>query len=627
VAPLWDGFRQFVVLDGGAPAPDGRLRSFASLQEAVWFFRGLAGDAEDAGSLRDLLAARSLADAGRLSDEEVVQALARLALGGSLQVAELAAAPPPAGGKPKVEPPPAPAPAPVEEPRVVRLVELAEVVVRGSEGAVAGAVPEPGHARFKKVATRAEKRGGAWKQFINLGKDTEGSAKRHPDHGRAITLRARIEWAGGDASRSLAGQTVHWSATRKASGKKRPANLQAAERSGFGSPGAGASTTASAEADGWTAPVTFHLSAYAGDEYEIEAQADENGSGTPSGKKLSAGPFAVWRKFWFQLTTYEKALVPAPDTAAAAYRDAGADMLGATPARYKRADIPHPDRTLYPRWMVSGGADDTEVVVIGGHNRDDFFGKLKDEDAHPVKGHLVMCEHQWDPADPVEVKAPAPARRFKLTPAMKDWNYGILKPALDGRAVLRNGTWKVKGDTAFKDFWAKAAIALNPFDKSQTSGALTDANLHLVKGRAEIHEIEIELPPEAPDPTKTPVVVDFDLSCGSYWGGESIGRNMLITHRAGKDKDYQQAVAHEFGHGFRMVPKAPVSASLAAHPGQYTGHGGSGSHCSTGADTSAAVYKDGTCIMFHQLNPAGCTQKFCDDCQPHLRLDNLTGLS
>jgi len=111
---------------------------------------------------------------------------------------------------------------------------------------------------------------------------------------------------------------------------------------------------------------------------------------------------------------------------------------------------------------------------------------------------------------------------------------------------------------------------------------------------------------------------------------------MLIKYAPGSDAAYYQCVSHEFGHGFKQVPDKKSSDSLPDHATQYDhhdGHGGQGSHCSTGSTADApdatftgGRFRDGTCIMFHQLSPTTCTQTFCATCEPHLRLQSFDSL-
>lgn len=521
-----------------------------------------------------------------------------------------------------------------KEEQQFKLVELVEVVQRAKFGAVAGATAASKHADCPKVAERTYQDGDAFKQFINLDKDIDGHAQRHPEHERYIELRARIEWTSGDKSRSLAGKKVHWAYTLTPhSGAQRPAALDGEQNAGFGRANGTQTEIATTDKAGWTPIMKFYLSQYAGDRFSISAQADAQESGKPSGDTLSAGPYVVWRKFWYQMTHAEGKVIAAPADSVSAYTQVAADMLAADAVVYKKDDVADAKRTFYPQWMVSqlGGNDATDAVVIGGHNRDGFYGKFNAEKNHPVKGHLVICDSQWDPAgvskrESFTMNARSQEVKFVLE---KLPNAGILKPALQGNLVAY-GKWKVDDPVGLDP-------AVYAGDKIKRSGDITDADIKIEAGRSGLKHVTVVLPADCPDPKKYPVIVELELNYGTFWGGESNVHQMLIVYRPGKDKEFNQTVSHEFGHGFGQTPR-PTAATrlhLPRHPKQYSNeHGGKGPHCSTGATLGGPIpkvapsglYSGGTCIMFHQLNPAGCTQHFCADCDPFLRLEKMDAL-
>ena len=53
--------------------------------------------------------------------------------------------------------------------------------------------------------------------------------------------------------------------------------------------------------NGWTPVVEFYLSRYGGDEFTIHATEDSSYRGG-----MSAGPYTVWRKFWYQVTEMQQ---------------------------------------------------------------------------------------------------------------------------------------------------------------------------------------------------------------------------------------------------------------------------------------------------------------------------------
>lgn len=533
---------------------------------------------------------------------------------------------------PQPIPPPAKIVEPAKEEPKFKLVELVEVVQRAKFGAVVGAAAASKHADCPKVADRNEKDSDAFKQFVNLDKDIDGHAQRHPEHERYIELRARIEWTAGDKSQALAGKKVHWAYTlTPQSGAKRPAALDGEQNAGFGRANGSKTEISTTDKAGWTPIMKFYLSQYAGDRFSISAQADEQDAGKASGDTLSAGPYVVWRKFWYQMTHAEGKVIAAPAQSVSAYTQVAADMLAADAVVYKKDAVADAKRTFYPQWMVAGGNDATDAVVIGGHNRDGFYGKFNAEKNHPVKGHLILCDHQWDPASKASEKqivtmtARSQEVEFELD---KKWNSGILKPALQGTLVAY-GKWKIDDPVGLDP-------ALYKGDAIKRGGNITDADIKIEAGRSGLKHVTVVLPADCPDPKKYPVIVELRLNYGKWFAGESNVHQMLIVYRPGKDKEFNQVVSHEFGHGFGQAPRPAAAAKLhlPPHPKQYSNeHGGLGPHCSTDATLGgvapgapSGLYSGGTCIMFHQLNPAGCMQQFCADCDPFLRLEKMDQL-
>jgi len=477
------------------------------------------------------------------------------------------------------------------------LVELIEVVARSPEGTVVGAGAASGKLATK--TTRTDKKGAAYKQFINLGKDIDGADKRHPEYSRAVELRARVEGEG-----SLSGLTVNFRYVLTP-GKDRPAGMTGGVKEGFSSDGGAATTSSSTDAEGWSGTVEFHLSQYAGDQYEVFAQLSDGGA------EKSIGKFEVWRKFWYQMTRATTHAVPAPAKSVTAYAAVCADMLAATEVTFTKATAPA--GTFYPAYMVRKNGGDGEESVIGNHNRDQFYLKFSPEPGKPVKGHLIICRNQWDPAAAPtglvnESLTTDPSA--EITVALGQWNAGIVKPALKG-SLVSFGQWT----------------------QGANSGAITDADIVIEKTRSGIDRFKVKLPAGAPAPTAAaPVNVKLKLNYGTYWGGESNDHQMLIVYD-GDDKAFNQAVSHEFGHGFALTPSdGKQTAPLTKHATYYyNDQGGQGPHCHTDATlvvdastSSGKRWSGGTCIMYHQLSPSVCKQVFCAACEPHLKLKDMS---
>ncbi len=315
----------------------------------------------------------------------------------------------------------------------------------------------------------------------------------------------------------------------------------------------------------------------------------------------------VWRKFWYQVTRAVSHAVPTPNKSVAAYEKVFAEMLAAAETTFTKTSAPA--NTFYPGWMVETGGGNADESVIGVHNRNVFYSKFNKEIDKPVKGHLIICQHQWDPDGESALltvnvtKNPSDELTLNLGGA---WNAGIVKPALSGNLV-ELGEW---------------------ISSNGKSGNLTEANILIERNRTGLNKVKVSLPAGAPDPATVQVTVKLKLRYGKFYAGESNKHQMLITYD-GSNAKFNQVVSHEFGHGFGQTPpNGNQPASSPPHPTQYTGHGGVGSHCRTDArlvrNRSSNYYSNGTCIMFHQVNPSGCKQVFCATCEPYLKLQDFS---
>lgn len=154
------------------------------------------------------------------------------------------------------------------------------------------------------------------KQYINLDEDVDPTTA-HPEYGRRIRLKARIDWVSkAKSGSSLAGKNVYWACNAPGTNKS---GLTGKELEGFDAFGSGTKhKQTQTAADGWTPIVDFYPSLYGGDVFAINATLDSSYKG---GKLL--GTYEVWRKFWYQVTEMEDGSgsgsvlgLPAPVTSA-----------------------------------------------------------------------------------------------------------------------------------------------------------------------------------------------------------------------------------------------------------------------------------------------------------------------
>lgn len=520
------------------------------------------------------------------------------------------------------------------------IVEIVEVVSQDTEKWVQGVAMDPTDlSPFSGSVVRADKDGSDGKQYINLEHDVETKAKRHPEYGRAVVLRARIKRKDG-AKENLAGVNVDFS-FKRTDGPDRtdppgePAvwvgtDLVGNEKEGYGSANGTAKTSAASDDKGWTSAVWFYLSQLGGDKFEMSAKLAPGTNGDTAKEVKTPNKYVVWRRFWYQMTYATGYNPPQPTAAEGAYKTLAAEMVKANTKVYTKADLPADlqDRTFYPEFHFKQGGGNSQVGVIGSHNKDEFAKMHVEEIERPYKAHLIICEQQCDPrgASAVGVHKLV-ANNAPVTLGAGTGGNIISKPALKSGALVIVGEW---------------GLAETPWTKG---GDLTDANIEIDAARASTLTVNIKLPAAAPAPTAAaPVFVKLQLNTAKGFLGESFGKGQILcvyrpTAAAGKpgsEVDYNDTVAHEEGHMWHQTATpGNQPASLKNHPLQHVGHGGSGSHCRHGATVAAGAVnwqdatektpepQSGDCISFFTYS-ASCSHKFCPVCARYLRLQDMT---
>lgn len=491
------------------------------------------------------------------------------------------------------------------------LVELVEVVTQDKEKWVKGAAMDATDTTVitKSVErTAATKDGANFKQYINLGKDFEGAGNRHPEYGREITCKARVKQKNGKTDK-LAGVKVNFS-HKRTDGPNRSgaevwsgADLTDNQKEGFGSGGGTATTSAQTDAKGWTAQVSFFLSLYGGDQFEISAALDPATPGAAGASPVKTkAKYVVWRKFWYQMTSADGYNPPKPSKAEEAYAKVFAEMVKAAEKKFKKEDMPVDlrDRTILKEYMLKTGGANKDVAAIGAHNKNEFTKEpiyKSEPDKHPLKAHLIICEYQCDPTtDNAGNPAYTGLGKFILTKngqeiTLPQGSGGpiVCKPALRaGRNLVVTGEWSKK---------------LVPWHKE---GDLTDANIDIDPDRASTLSVKIDLSrggtgAPVPAPSKM-VYVKLQVDTAKDFLGESFGKGQILcvyrpaaaAGTQGSAEDYNDTVAHELGHMWNQTPEPTKQPkSLKDHPLQYVGHGGTGSHC---RDAAKYSLKEGPAI-------------------------------
>lgn len=538
-----------------------------------------------------------------------------------------------------------PAKCPLEE--QYTLVELIEVVTQDEEKFVKGAADETADTKVVKTSVeRKDKDGAAFKQYINLNPALEGQSKVHPEYGRIVRFRARVKQNNG-ATDKLAGIKVEFECTRTDGphradpGGTEPAifsvaALTAAQQEGFGGPGGGAKTSSVTDANGWTSAVELHLSQFAGDKFDVTAKLDAAVPGAPSQRKTQAS-YAVWRRFWYQMTYAKGFAAQQPTDAEAAYAELFAEMVLVSKKEFEKADLPADlqDRTFMPAYQLKQGGGNGIVANVGDDSNIGQFVsnaklKLDTETEHPVKGNLIICEFQCDPKGPTQLKNyKLTANGQSITLAQGTGGPIVCKPPIKaGANLVVIGEW---------------GLADTPWTKG---GDITDANIEIESGRTSTLAVKVNLPAGAPTPTAAhPVWVRLQVQTTKNFLGWATAGGIVAVYQPsatagsqGSLIDFNDTTSHEFGHKFHQTPVPSAQpGSLKDHPLQYVGHGGSGSHCRHAATVAAGPVnwqnaneetpspQNGDCIMYHSYSSA-CSHKFCVVCKTYLQLEKMTSL-
>jgi len=385
----------------------------------------------------------------------------------------------------------------------LRLVELVEVVTH--------------------KGTKSNAAGAARKQYINLDA-TVDAENQHPEHGRVLRFKARVEWASGDKSKALSGQTVYWSLTPGGANK---AGLTGSQRAGLGAADGTLNTSISCDAQGWTAEMALYLSQYGGDSFTIGATLASNHTGG-----LTAGAYMVWRKLWYEIDQMKK-------------RGGGLLTMDHTklPAAYTPCFIElekqGKDNEPENRWNL--------LTTELGAYAPDYFGAERS----PFQSHEIGIDHQADKAD-AEIEVNVTAATFTRGTADSFYVYG-------------------GSDTWLKTAEYDDGSGYKPLDKGQVS----------LVGASNVYKnikVDFSAGPVAPTPAK-PVKVKLGVIKSKEWSGDGANTPHAViamgywydTETADEAKKRTVGtMAHELGHLVGMVP-----AAQSTHVDT-----GTGQHCS-----------------------------------------------
>lgn len=468
------------------------------------------------------------------------------------------------------------------------LADFVEVVTQSEEKWVKGAAKDlTDTSVIKNNIIRQADADGNYRQYINIDRDVEGVAKRHPEYGRRITFRARVKRADGKTEK-LAGVKVIFSSTcTKAANRLTAdakiwadADLTGTQKDGFVSKGGKAEKVIETDAKGWTSQLSFYVSQYAGDQYKFSAKLHPSVKVARRRPPMPTKNYVVWRKFWYQMTYAQGYNPPVPTTAVDAYKEIYAEMAKATPGikQFRESDITNADlkpRTFVKEYMVKQGGSATKNVAVIGYHNTSLFKAMRPSTAHKLTSNLIVAEYQ---CDSVDTDCATAVSVFELTRSPQEIT-------ITGAKIICKPPLKANSKLVIRGEWSKSSA------RWHREGYLTDSDIEIDAGRSALNKIKVKKPSGAGARDKVFIKLKI-LATKSFAGCAAGDGQVVCVYKGtpsgfGSTKDFNETVTHELGHLFNQTPKsAKKPPSLKNHQWQYVGHGGSGSHCRDGANLS-----------------------------------------
>jgi hypothetical protein len=406
------------------------------------------------------------------------------------------------------------------------------------------------------------------KQYVNLDAD---AAKT--DHGRKYAVEAKID-------QKKAGITVYFGFEP---GPDNRENLDSALEATI-------TKSAKTDVDG-IAKVDFTLSRYGGDTFKVLASLSSDLK-HPSATVIKSKGITVWRRLWYQLNHHQDITPPSMASAISKIKQVYIDFVAETPVKHS---------------ISPAGS-----VVVGRHNAATYHAK-RNSNHNARSVHIILCDKQIDGnpglTNEVEVEFEKATDYINATTG---GTYIIMNPPLQaGAKLFISGSWN-------NVHTGKSGTLTDvPADKSVDIGVVSYNNKNFMK---------VELPTNAAPTASKKVKVKIKITVSSGpWGGDggTAPHNLVVI--SANDTVHTMCVLHELGHLMNM---GPMAYSVNCPPGfNYTDHTkmykSNGAHCYSGGTLVGGKGKDGTCIMYHQLNTS-CSLAFCAECAPFVRAQKLT---
>ena len=338
--------------------------------------------------------------------------------------------------------------------------------------------------------------------------------------------------------------------------------------------------------------------------------------------KIAADPIKVWRKFAYQKIKVSGRKYPSTNAAEDVYGKVRAEMLKRPSHTFTKDQVlAMPNPSYLPEYMFKVGGGKERRLNVSDANRGQFFVGAAAEGEHPIKVPIVTCDYNWGLERNSGVVSD-----FELPPTAFPHNVLtdvlVCKPPLQGGTLLATGDWYAAEWDPTANGGAGAWINVR-------NGLLADGDLDIDRRRTTINTVRVNLPARVGETTAATRVWIRNLSVqgaeGHFLGGYSPATQRIVcVYDPANSGDYQNTVVHELGHAFRQtadgwtVPKgakAPA-AGIPVNPNFIDDLNG-GPHC---------TFNTNKCVMFTFGPIAGSLNKYCDDCHPHLLVQDMTTL-
>lgn len=338
--------------------------------------------------------------------------------------------------------------------------------------------------------------------------------------------------------------------------------------------------------------------------------------------KLADDPIKVWRKFAYMKIKVSGRKYPSTKTAEEVYGRVRAEMLKRPSVTFTRRQVLAMAGPSYlPEYMFKVGGGTSRKLNVSDSNQGQFFGGVAAEGEHPIKVPIVTCDYNWgEEKDPSAIVAnfSQPVTAF---PINVDTNMYVCNPPLKGGTLLASGDWKAAE-------WDPAANGGAGAEVNVRHGTLAADDLDIDRNRTTLKTVQVKLPAGVRATTAATTVWISNLTvngAGDYFlgGYSSVTKKIVAVYDPAHSGDYQNTVVHELGHAFRQTAdgwtppqgaKPPVGG-IPVNPNFINDP--TGPHC---------TYNTNVCVMFTTGPIAGCLNKYCPDCHPHMLIQDMSNL-